>query len=171
VLGATGVPGLATLVPPRVRTRHAALFSSGDTRFDTLGATVRVADGRATTDDLTIAARDFVLTGQGTMQLDGPLDGVATLRASRDLSTDITADVKEARYLADPDGRIQIPFRVAGTLPKVKVRPDAEFLARAVGRALLDKGLGSLVGKEKPGKKKRPEQELLRRGLDAIFGK
>ncbi|MFN8543558.1 MAG: AsmA-like C-terminal region-containing protein [Candidatus Binatia bacterium] len=168
--GATGVPGLATLVPARVRTKYAALFSTGDTRFETLGATVRIADGRAATDDLTIAARDFVLAGRGTMQLDGPLDCTATLRASRELSADIAAEVKEARYLADAEGRLQIPFRVAGTLPKVRAQPDVTFLTQAVGRALVEKGLGSLVGKQKPGKKPRPEQELLRKGLDALFG-
>jgi uncharacterized protein involved in outer membrane biogenesis len=175
----TGIGGLSNLISPRVRARHPSLFEAGDTKFDKLGGTVQIADGVARSDDLTLAARDYAMLGKGTYSLDNELDFNATLVASKDLSDDVIADVREAKYIADAQGRIEIPFRLTGALPHVKPKPDTEFIARALGRAVVGKGLDKIFGKEKhspPGVSptpdlKHPERELLKKGLEGLFGR
>jgi AsmA protein len=175
----TGIGGLSNLISPRVRSRHPGLFETGDTKFDKLGGSVQIADGVARSDDLELAARDYTILGKGTYSLDNELDFTATLLASKDLSADVIADVREAKYIADAQGRIEIPFRLTGALPHVKPKPDSEFIARALGRAMLGKGLDKLFGKEKPlppgvsptPDRKHPERDLLKKGLEGLFGR
>ncbi len=175
----TGIGGLSNLISPRVRARHPELFETGDTKFEKLGGSVQIADGVARSDDLTLAARDYAMLGKGTYSLDNELDCNATLVASKDLSDDVIADVREAKYIADAQGRIEIPFRLTGALPHVKPKPDTEFIARALGRAVLGKGLDKIFGKEKPlppgvtptPDLKHPERELLKKGLQGLFGR
>ncbi|MEA2624252.1 MAG: hypothetical protein QOD06_297, partial [Candidatus Binatota bacterium] len=112
--GVTGVAGLSNLISPRVRAKHPELFATGDTKFDKLGGTVQIANGAARTDDLTLAARDYSILGKGTFDFDNQLDFTATLLGSRELTSDIVADVKEAQYVTDDAGHLAIPFRLTG---------------------------------------------------------
>jgi uncharacterized protein involved in outer membrane biogenesis len=175
----TGIGGLANLISPRVRERHPGVFATGDTRFEKLGGSVRIEGGVARSDDLTLAARDYAIFGKGTYSLDNDLDCTATLLASKELSDDVIADVREAKYIANAQGKIEIPFRVTGALPRVKAKPDAEFIARALSRAVMGKGLDKIFGREKPPPpgvtptpdRKHPERELLKKGLEGLFGR
>jgi hypothetical protein len=173
----TGIGGLSNLISPRVRAKHRELFETADTKFDKMGGSVVVADGVARTDDLAISSRDYSILGKGTYSLDNQLDFNATLVASRELSDDFIADVREIKYLADDQGRIEIPFRLAGALPHVKPKPDSEFIARALSRAVLGKGLERIFGKDKPlppgvtptPDLKHPERDLIKKGLEGLF--
>jgi uncharacterized protein involved in outer membrane biogenesis len=177
--GVTGVPGLVMLVPPDVRRKYPDLFGTGDTRFEQLGADVHIADGRVATQNLVVAARDYSVTGHGWVDFDQRVDFTATLAASKRLTSDIVSRTREAKYVTDPQGRLAVPFRLAGRLPKVRPAPDLEFVSKAVARAAVGRGVDALVdqlgggkkGKGKGGGKQRPEQELLRRGLDQLFGR
>jgi hypothetical protein len=183
VLGAlTGMAGLSNLVSPRTRQKYPELFATGDTHFEKLGGSVVVAEGVARTEDLELSARDYSVLGRGSFALSNELDFTATFVASRALTQDVLEDLKEAKYLTDGEGRLAIPFRLAGSLPKVKVRPDAEFIARAIGRAAaergIEKGLEKLFGKKRreptpagQDTQKTPEKDLLRRGLEGLFGR
>jgi len=175
--GVTGVGGLSNLISPRVRAKHRELFETGDTKFDKMGGSVVIADSVARTDDLTISSRDYSILGKGTYSLDNQLDFNATLVASRELSDDFIADVRETKYLANDQGRIEIPFRLTGALPRVKPKPDSEFIARALSRAVLGKGLERIFGKDKPSPPgvtptpdlKHPERDLIKKGLEGLF--
>lgn len=179
VLGVTGIPGLSALVPPDLRTRYPEIFGTGDTRFEELGGDVRIASERLTTDNLRMTARDYAVTGQGGVGFDGRVDFTATLVASEKLTADIVRATKEARYLTNAGNRLAIPFRFVGVMPGVKPVPDAEWVARTLARAALGKGVEKLLdgvgGKKKGGKKKggkeRPEEELLRKGLEGLLGR
>ncbi|MGH7860409.1 MAG: AsmA-like C-terminal region-containing protein, partial [Candidatus Binatia bacterium] len=182
--GITGVPGLSNLISPRTREKYPDLFATGDTKFNKLGASVDIADGVARTDDATLAARDYAIRGEGEFGLDNRLDFTATLVASDQLTGDVVRDVKEAKYIANEEGRLAIPFRLTGSLPNVKPRPDTQYLARAVARAAVErgveKGLDKLLGgKKRSGEGEAPEgeatpdagRELLRKGLEGLFGR
>ena len=175
----TGIAGLSNLISQRVRQKHPALFATGDTKFDKLGGSMALADGVARSDDLTISARDYAMLGKGTFSLDNQLDFVARLIASKELSDDVISDVREVKYLANEQGKIEIPFRLTGSLPSVRVKPDSEFITKALTRAAVGKGLEKLFGKDKalpPGvtptpDTKHPERELLKKGLEGLFGR
>ncbi len=172
-----GIGGLSKLISPRVRNRYPAVFGTGDTKFDELGGSVQVANGVARSDDLTLAARDYAMLGKGTFALDNQVDFTATLVASKQLSDDIISDVREAQYITDEEGKLQIPFRLTGSLPRVKPKPDGEFIVKALSRAAIGKGLEKIFGKEKPSPapgetpapSKHPERDLLKKGLEGLL--
>jgi len=174
----TGVPGLASIISPRVRSTYPVVFSTGGTQFTKLGGSVQMASGVARSDDLTLEARDYAMRGKGTFALTNELDVTATLVASKQLSDAIVAEVREVKYLANDQGKVEIPFRLTGALPQVQPKPDIEFLTRSLSRAVVEKGLEEIFGKDQPTPapgapppSKHPEREILKKGLQGLFGK
>jgi len=171
----TGIPGLSRFVSPRTRQKYPELFETGDTRFDKLGGTVEIAGGVARTSDLTLAARDYAIRGRGAFALENRLDFTAALIASQRLTQDVVEDMKEAKYLTNEQGRLALPFRLTGPLPGAKVGLDTAFIARAIGRGAVEKGIEKLLGGEKKGEEKKeqesedPRRDLLRKGLERLF--
>ena len=169
-----GVPGLTDLISPQLRNKYPGVFSSGDTRFETLSASARVGGGRAATDDLTLATRDYALRAKGWVGFDNRLHLDATLLVSPALTADLIASAKQVQLLANSDGRIEIPFTIRGKLRQLRVAPDADFVARTLSRA-LQSDLGTLFGKKKrrnqPATGATPGVDLdrLRQGLDNLF--
>ena len=152
----TGVPGLSNLLPAQLRKDFPGLFGEKDTRFDSLAASFRIANGRLDTHDLAVKAHDFAIDADGTIGLDLGVDLAATLTTSTDLSTRLIGEVAAISHLANREGRVAIPFRLAGTLPAVKPQPDPSVLAAALQRGLVDTLGEKLLG---GGKKKRTEAE------------
>jgi hypothetical protein len=137
VLGAlTGVDHLARAAPARLRRKRPALFGGADTVFEELHATARIADRRATSDDLVMRTGAYTVTGRGEIQFDGRIDLSATFVASPALTADVLESVRYARWATNDRELIEVPFRLAGRFPDVRARPDPAFVARAVGRAL-----------------------------------
>lgn len=181
----TGVKGLTQILPEEIRTKYAEVFSQDDTPFETLSASVVIAEEKASTDDAVVAARDYALRGKGSVDFDGLLDFVVRFVASEGLTADARKSVREVRYITNEGGRLEVPVRIVGTIPDVKVQPDANFIARALTTGALDKGLellrnqggdgsSSASGAEADdGKTGRPEEvgaELIERGLRGLFG-
>jgi len=83
--------------------------------------------------------------------------------------------MKEAKYLTNEQGRLTLPFRLTGPLPGAKVGLDTAFIARAIGRGAVEKGIEKLLGGEKKGEEKKeqegedPRRDLLQKGLERLF--
>jgi hypothetical protein len=179
--GVTGLPGLASLVPAAVRTKYPDLFGGADTRFDELRGDLRLAAGTGHLERLVISARDYRIGGDGRVALaSGALEAKGVLTASEGLTRDMLKGVKEVSVLANRENRLEVPFTVSGTWPEVSVRPDSSGLLRSLQRGLIEQGIGELLGgkrKKRDAKGKEPEpvpspgDELIRKGLDRLFGR
>jgi uncharacterized protein involved in outer membrane biogenesis len=132
----------------------ASRTATGGERFSRLGATLRVADGALTTDDLAMASTDVDLTASGTLRLaDMATDFGGRARLSEALSREAGTDLY--RY-AQEGGRVTLPVTVSGPIQHLAVRVDvADAAKRAIknrateeiNKALernLPKGLGGL---------------------------
>lgn len=181
----TGVSGLTGLLSDELRSKYVDIFSADDTSFEKLSASIVIADQKATTDDAVVAARDYALRGEGSVDFEGQLDFTAKFVASEGLTADVIKSVREVRYITNADDRLEVPVKIVGTLPEVKVEPDAAFVARSLTKGALGKGLELLGGgrKDEPTdapadeaadeKEKRPEEvgaELIERGIRGLFG-
>lgn len=180
--GLTGIPGLSLRIPQRLRDRYPAVFTAQDTAFDEFAARFRILDGKLNVERLRIAARDFLTRGAGTIDFDQKVDLDASLTLSEDLSADLIRIVKELRYIAAGDGRIEIPFALTGVAPNLHPAPDAAHLGlllqRAATKVLGEKVLDKVLKPKKPRESgqdddRKPDlgDQLLRRGLDALFGR
>src|SRR5262249_36018846 len=88
--------------------------------------------------------------------------------------------------LFNNQNQFELPFALTGTLPKLKARPDSNYLGKMVQRGFMRKGAEELqqrlLGKDRSApsgetapsdqqkeKKKNSTEELIRRGLDQLF--
>jgi hypothetical protein len=154
--GITGVPGLSALLPARVRSDYPRLFGRKDTKFDRLAATFRMENGRVATRDLALAAQDYAIRADGTVGLDLTTDLTATLTASPKLSRSLIAEVGALRHLTDGTGAVVIPFRLTGTLPSAKPKPDLAAIGVALQKGLVGSLGEKLLRGELPTKRRAP---------------
>ena len=105
--------------------------SSGRTKFDAFKASADVADGVASTKDLSIVSQNLRVNGQGTANL---LTEAIDYHVKATVLKDASAKTpKSGNVLAD------IPVTISGTLAKPRVSPDLEGLAKAQAQQQLDK--------------------------------
>lgn len=142
----TGIAGLTQLISPGLRERYPGLFSTGDTRFETLSSDIRIADGQIYADDLTIQTDQFAAVGSGSVSFDQQVAFTGTFQLAAPVTEQLAAETPALRLLRDRSGRLEIPFQATGTLPGIRVRPDADFVRRALGRAIGGEILDRLLG-------------------------
>jgi len=97
------------------------------------------------------------------------MDLTGTLVASVPFTEDVLGALREAKYLTNDAGRLAIPFRLTGVLPNVRPKPDADFVARVLQRAIAGEGLDRLLGGDGTGKKTQKTEDAIKKGLDKLF--
>ncbi|HEY3305070.1 MAG TPA: AsmA family protein [Candidatus Binatia bacterium] len=185
----SNIPGGVNIVPADIRKKYPAIFSAKDTEFKQMKGSAAIADGKAHTEDLVVSATEFETQGKGWFAFDRKVDFRALLFFSQQLSQDIISKAREAKGLANEQGRIEIPFTLSGKLPGAKPKPDMGYIARAMQKGFMERGMESFTRKKsgKQGsetssadgesssdskrKKKRSPQEEIFRGLEQLFGK
>ena len=170
----TNLPEIGELVSRKVKPKYKRLFSQPDTYIRRLHATFSIADQRMRTDDLTLEGDDFGVRSSGWVAFDRDMDLTGTLAMSKRFTSDVVADVKEARYLVDEHEQLAIPFRLRGQLGQARPQPDTTYIIARLSRAiapgavkdLLDKFLGTgprgATPAPKGGKAEDPLEERLR---------
>jgi uncharacterized protein involved in outer membrane biogenesis len=134
-------------------TKTSMAGGSTDEPFTRLGATLRIANGVASTDDLRFESKDLLLTASGTVRLDASaVDLAGKVQLSDELSKQAGSDL--ARYTAE-QGRVTLPAKITGPADNLSVTIDvADMAKRAItNRATeevqkqLKSGLGGLLRK------------------------
>jgi AsmA protein len=118
--------------------------------FSRLSGTFALANRVLTSDNLSLASRDFDMHGRATLRLDsGAVDGRADVALSEELTAQAGTDLR--RY-AQEDGRVIVPATVGGTLSNPHVAVDvAAAMQRAIGNELQRRAksiLGGLLKKK-----------------------
>jgi hypothetical protein len=183
--GITGIPGLTSLINPQVRGKYPETFEAKDTVFDELSAVFDLGGGRMQVKSLRIAAADYLAQGSGWVDFDRRVNFRSSLVFSQRLSSDLAQAAREVRYIFNEQNQLQIPFVLSGTLPNVRPKPDTEHLARLFQRGFLQKGADELRRRflgpreSEPGEKapasegsgRKSTEEMIRKGLEGIFGR
>ena len=197
--GLTGVPGLSLVLPQQLREKYPEIFASPHTEFDEFAGQFSLDNGKIKLDRLRVTARDFRTRVEGWMDFEQQVDATASLTLSQTLSSDLMRVTKELRYIADAENRVEIPFALAGVFPAVRPTLDARqigtLIQRAATRALQDVVQERILDTLRPSKKRQQdraaqqadssdrtaseqpdkapslEEQLLRKGLDTLFGR
>jgi hypothetical protein len=188
--GVTGIPGLTSLINPQVRKKYPETFEAKDTKFKELQGSFILADERVNIADLRIGAANYTVQGSGWVNFEKRTNFQGVLLLSQPLSADLGRSAREVTYAFNNQSQFELPFSLTGILPKVRATPDASYLARMVQRGFLRKGAEELkqrlFGKDrsvpnaesppqtserKNEKKKNSTEELIRKGLDQLFGR
>ena len=141
------LPGIGALVPASVAERHPALFHSNDTDIQNASLTFMLQGPRLTTHDLNLAAADYSALGDGWFDMDKNIDLAAHILLSKAFSSELIEAKHNVAYLTNPNGRVEIPLRVVGHLPKPAVIPDVSVLAQRAATHAAQREVGRLLGK------------------------
>jgi hypothetical protein len=108
-----------------------------------------------------VSAAEFETQGKGWFAFDQTVDFRALLLLSEKLTQDITSRASQAKSLADNQGRLEIPFNLSGKLPGAKPKPDVGYIAQAMGKGAVERGLEGILQKKSPkgGSETSPAQE------------
>jgi uncharacterized protein involved in outer membrane biogenesis len=122
-----------------------------DEPFTRLGATLAIAGGSATTDDLRFESKDLLLAAAGNVRLDG---SAINLRGQVQLSDELSRQAGRdlVRYTQE-GGRVTLPATITGSADAPQVRVDMAGLAK---RALTNRA-------------KEEAQKALKKGLGGLF--
>jgi len=118
---------------------------SKDEPFSKLGATLAIANGAVSTNDLLFVSRDLNLAAQGVVQLNAAtVDLKGKLQLSDELSKQAGQDL--LRYTQD-QGRVTLPATITGPSSAPSVRIDVGDMAkRAIKNAATDEAQKRLKG-------------------------
>jgi uncharacterized protein involved in outer membrane biogenesis len=101
-----------------------------DTRFSRLAATLALASGAATTEDLVLESSDLRVQAAGRIRADRSLSlrGIAAVSAQRSASA--IASIHELKGLRNSRGEVEVPLTVSGTLDAPSFEIDIESMIR-----------------------------------------
>ena len=142
------LPAIGALVPADVAARHPELFRSNDTDIQNASLTFVLQGPRLTTHDLNAAAADYSITGDGWFDMDKNIDLAARIVMSKPFSGELISAKRNIAYLTNPEGRVEIPLRITGQLPKPAVLPDVNILAQRAATHAVQGQISGLLGKK-----------------------
>jgi uncharacterized protein involved in outer membrane biogenesis len=124
-----------------------------DEPFKKLGATLTIAGGSASTEDLRFESKDLLLAASGTVRPDG---SAINLRGQVQLSDELSKQAGRdlVRYTQE-GGRVTLPATITGSANAPQVRIDMAGMAK---RALTNRA-------------KEEAQKALKKGLGGLFKK
>jgi uncharacterized protein involved in outer membrane biogenesis len=139
-----------------------------DTPFDTLKANFVMAEGRIRTDSFFLSTPDYTVSGAGWIALDRKTTWNGVLVLSPSITQALEREYKTLRYLLDRRGRLAISFRIEGTLPNVKIKPENRALSQLLRLISTDRaGPSSADGNEKSAQHDR--KQWLPESLDRLL--
>ncbi len=124
-----------------------------DEPFKRMGMSLRIAGGKARTDDLKFESQDILLNAVGDLKLDGTdVDLAGNVQLSHELTKSAGRDLV---LYTQKDGKVTLPVVVSGPPEALKVRLDiADVAKRAItnkakeeGKKAVLKGLGKIIKK------------------------
>lgn len=104
-----------------------------ETKFSRLETSLALANGRVSTPDLTLTGADVSAAATGSIGLDRTLDYSGRIVLGPAIVKSLG---KTGRYVADPEGRIALPFHATGQIASPKVTIDESIVVDLGRRAL-----------------------------------
>ncbi len=158
------VRGNRSLSSPRLAPGLATLVNRTDTPFDTFKGSFKLDPQRLSTDNLLLTTPDYTITGAGWVALDRTTRWNGLLVLSPALTQELLKEYKILRYFIDRRGQLSIAFKVDGTLPNVRIRPENHALAQAFRWGSGPRGSGSPGGAQS-----KPSGEWVPKTLDQFL--
>ena len=112
------------------------------TTFSELKTSLSLANGRVSTPDLTLSGRDASVSANGSLGLDRTLSYEGRLVLGPAIVKSLG---KTGRYIADPEGRVALPFRASGQIASPRVTID-DSIVLELGRRAVAREAGDRVG-------------------------
>jgi len=141
------LPGVVDKLHARLPESSRAQLTARDTVFEDVELPLRIEQGVLRFDNLRVVTETFELAGTGHLRLDQTFSSHLTLRIDPGFSAAIVQSVNELQHLTDAQGRLELPVVIQGTLPRVAVLPDVQYLASRLLATKAEELLGDFLQK------------------------
>ncbi|HXV27903.1 MAG TPA: AsmA-like C-terminal region-containing protein, partial [bacterium] len=142
------IPGLADKLKSRLPESYEAKLSARDTVLKPIQFPIMMQQGVASVRDAQIGADTFDLRGTGSFGLNGSVEMQTFLSVDADLSKAFIGSVNELQYLTNPQGQLQIPIRISGIAPDLRVLPDLQYVASKLAVSKTQEVIGKILEKK-----------------------
>lgn len=140
-------PGLSNIITNRIQEKYPRAFKTNDTEFRNWNSDFVVEEGKLKARNLVLKAHDYTVRGQGFIDFDKLLDLNITLFLNPALTNDLTGEVALLNYFVNKQGELEVPLRLSGTLPRVSVTPDQQYIQQTLQKGLMQQGVDKLKNK------------------------
>lgn len=131
------IPGLEQRLRGRLPPDYESKLNERDTVFQPIQFPVGIQQGRFFFNSLHVVSDSFELAGSGSLRFDGYIATRFMTRIDAGLSQAMIRTVNELSYLADAEGRLEIPILIQGPPGDVQFRLDLAYLASRLAAAKL----------------------------------
>jgi hypothetical protein len=152
------IPLMPTIVSDGTRARYAELFGIPDTIVESASVPFTIARGRFATERAVLVNPAYQITGDGWIDEARALRFHGTVLLGASVSRTLRDDVHAAKYLAEDDGRIALPFLARGRLGAVRVEPDGKRLRMRGLQALLGDPADGAAAPQPPAERKKKDR-------------
>ena len=148
------IPGLVDRLKQRLPKHYEEKLAAEDTDFEFVNVPIVASKGVLYVNNFFMTSDTFQILGTGWYAFNGQVEGQSILRFDADLTDAFIRSVQELQYLTNANGQLEIPIRIYGMTPDVKVLPDVQFVASKLAisktRDILGELLSKKMGKEEP---------------------
>jgi AsmA-like protein len=129
-----GLSKASDLLGEKTLAKVSGEIAKNRTDFSSLTGDIRLAGGRATTDNLKVVTRDMDLAGKGSFTLAGMLDMDVKILFSPEITTAMLQEGSRARYLDREGNRIVLPLTIQGPLESPRYGVDLQSITRLAAK-------------------------------------
>ncbi len=123
------IPGLVDRLHRRLPEHYNSKLEAKDTPFQFLNVPVVASKGVIYINDFFMTSDAFQILGTAWYAHTGQVEGQTILRLDTELSEAFIRSVEELQYLTNPQRQLEIPIRLSGIAPNIRVFPDVQFVA------------------------------------------
>jgi AsmA protein len=102
----------------------------GETRFEDMDVSFTIEDGKVKVSNMRIQTGEYSLKARGDIGLDKSLAMTSRMTLSHEKSNQIPAKRRKL-FPKEPDGRVQIPLKIGGSVTKPSIRLDSSAMNQA----------------------------------------
>lgn len=144
------IPGLAARLDERLSAEYKERLNEQNTVLEAFTIPVKIQNQITSFPKVSLASRDVLLDGGGWVNFASQLDLRAVLTIDKELSEALIRSVSEFSYLADANGRLQLPIQLSGQLPNVIPLPDLQYVAGKLATRAAAEIFAGLMQKKNP---------------------
>jgi len=104
--------------------------SGGETRFEDMNVSFTIAEGKVKISNMRLSTGEYSLKARGDIGLDKSLAMTSLMTLSQKNSDQIPAQ-RRRLFPREPDGRVQIPLKISGSVTSPKVGLDSSAMKQA----------------------------------------
>ncbi len=131
------IPGVADALNKGLPPKYAGLANLKDTALPDMDLPIQIVEGTVLFPTVAINTTGLELHLRLNVALDGNVAGEMVLAVEQELSSVFLANVPALAYIADPQGRLVLPVKVSGSVKRLSIKPDMEYV---MSRLVLAKG-------------------------------